>query len=248
MTHPPLNLTKKQSSEQTDYAGIAELWETESHLPRYNHSIVCLFASFIPNKHRVLEFGAGIGTMAREWVKIQQQSPDCIEIDKSLQKVLVERGFSTFTHANELHGQYTGIYTCNVLEHIENDVVALKELNRLLDPSGRLVIYVPAFMFLYSELDSSVGHFRRYERKELISKAQQAGFDVQCCYYVDSIGFFASLLLKLMGYKGDSSLGSTRSLDLFDRYIFPISKITDRLGLRFLFGKSLLLVATRKNV
>ena len=50
----------------------------------------------------------------------------------------------------------------NVLEHIEDDVAALRTLRRLLRPGGRIVLYVPALNGLYGAYDRKVGHFRRY--------------------------------------------------------------------------------------
>jgi predicted SAM-dependent methyltransferase len=58
------------------------------------------------------------------------------------------------------------IYSSNVLEHIEDDSRALNEMFAKLQINGKLAIYVPAFMFLFSDLDIKAGHFRRYSKKE----------------------------------------------------------------------------------
>src|SRR3954452_7744006 len=61
----------------------------------------------------------------------------------------------------EPHEQYDSIVMMNVLEHIEDDEAALKTLRRALNPGGRIVLYVPAFMLLYSDFDREIGHYRR---------------------------------------------------------------------------------------
>ena len=63
--------------------------------------------------------------------------------------------------------------------------------------------------------------------------------------YVDSIGFFASLALKIFGYNTNSGLGSRKSIKFYDKYIFPVSKIFDMIGLKYLFGKNLLIIAKK---
>ena len=91
------------------------------------------------------------------------------------------------------------IYTLNVLEHIEDDAQSLKILHSKLAPEGKIFIYVPAFMLLYSDFDKKIGHFRRYVKADLRNKLVAAGFKIERGEYVDSGGFFAWMLLKLVG-------------------------------------------------
>ena len=67
----------------------------------------------------------------------------------------------------------------NVLEHIEDDLFALEQMNSLLVPGGKLALLVPAHQFLYGEFDRAVGHFRRYSKRALKEKLQRAGFHVR---------------------------------------------------------------------
>ena len=70
------------------------------------------------------------------------------------------------------------IYAINVIEHIADDVAALAQLRELLRPGGKLVIFVPAFPMLYSEMDRRIGHFRRYRLTALASATERAGLVV----------------------------------------------------------------------
>ncbi|MEZ5058952.1 MAG: class I SAM-dependent methyltransferase [Saprospiraceae bacterium] len=65
------------------------------------------------------------------------------------------------------------------LEHIENDVKALNNWYSLLKKGGRIVVFVPAFMSLWSPHDEVNYHYRRYTNKELVEKAKKAGFKIQ---------------------------------------------------------------------
>jgi len=64
----------------------------------------------------------------------------------------------------------------DVLEHFEDDVKALREINRVLDRDGYVLISVPALKFLWSELDQVAHHFRRYTKKRAGVQASESGF------------------------------------------------------------------------
>ena len=60
----------------------------------------------------------------------------------------------------------------DVIEHIENDVEELDRACNLLSESGKLIIIVPAFNFLFSDFDRDVGHYRRYYKRDFINYTQ----------------------------------------------------------------------------
>ena len=88
-----------------------------------------------------------------------------------------------------------GIVLLNVLEHIEDDMTALKQIHRMLRTGGVFVIEVPAGPSLYDPFDRLVGHFRRYLMRDLVWKVEGAGFEV-----VDKshLGFFAYPMFWLL--------------------------------------------------
>ena len=62
----------------------------------------------------------------------------------------------------------------------------------------------------------------------------------------DCIGFLASFAIKFFGYNKKTGLGSLASLKFYDSWIFPLSKILDSIGFKYLFGKNLILIASKK--
>ncbi|MBI4309221.1 MAG: class I SAM-dependent methyltransferase [Candidatus Omnitrophica bacterium] len=87
----------------------------------------------------------------------------------------------------------------NVLEHIEDDLGALRKVFNVLKPGGALVIEVPAFQGLYDAYDAQVRHFRRYSAAELYGKLTTAGFNVRRKSYLGLILFPAFVMVKLLG-------------------------------------------------
>jgi SAM-dependent methyltransferase len=192
---------------------------------------------------RVMEFGAGIGTLALLWRAQVQVDPVCVEIDNELQGVLKSRGFQAHGSLDAAPPQFDLIYTSNVLEHIEDDVATLKQLRAKLSPDGWIAIYVPAMMVLYSSMDTGLGHYRRYGRAELLSKLKAAGFEVKVCRYADSLGFFAWGLMKLRGQSSGKEAGGGKLLSTYDKFIYPVSRLLDKMGMSHLLGKNLLALA-----
>ena len=241
-----------QNHNNPEFSGSQQLFDSEIGLIRYTSEIVAKFYKLMNLENNVkrskgsfLEFGAGTGFLAQLFSSNFGIKPDCVELDPVLAKINLDRGFKSFRFLKETTQDYDVIYTSNVLEHIEDDEFALSELFSALKSGGQLGIYVPAHAFLFTRMDYEVGHVRRYSRSELKKKVLRAGFVIESLSYADSLGFFATLLVKIIGYRGTGDLGSSKSLILYDRFIFPISRLLDQIGIRFIIGKNLILIARK---
>ena len=221
------------------YSGVENL-EIMREAENYNRYLMNTVMRHATPGARILDFGAGNGEFA---VPVSRQgfSLTAIEPDDYLRQHLIERGIVAASNVTGLPDHsFDYIYTLNVLEHIEDDKLALRQLHEKLKAGGRLLIYVPAFPLLYSSMDTKVGHVRRYTRRELVATVEAAGFRVKTVAYVDSIGFLATLVFKLVGSK-DGGVNRT-ALKAYDRLIFPLSRILDFFTGRW-FGKNLQLLA-----
>lgn len=239
----------KQTKSNSDYSGIQELFDTEQGLEFYNKDVVKKILKGLgllqnpKDASMIVEFGAGTGALAEVMQQEFRLKPVCVEIDPKLIEILKTKGFQTYTNIKLLPSSTNFIYTSNVLEHIEDDVDALIQMKRKMLPGALLVIYVPALPVLFSEMDVKVGHYRRYTKKELKRKVRDAGLKVDDCYYNDFLGVLAMLSLKLFDFKGKFGIGSKKSLIIYDRVIYPVSKLLDYLFMKRLIGKNLLLIA-----
>lgn len=82
----------------------------------------------------------------------------------------------------------------DVVEHLDDDLAGLREMRRVLRPGGRVLLFVPAFMFLWGVQDDVSHHRRRYRLPQLRSVVEAAGFEVERMSYAN-ITFFAPILL-----------------------------------------------------
>ncbi|HWG81150.1 MAG TPA: class I SAM-dependent methyltransferase [Stellaceae bacterium] len=225
-----------------DYTGTDNL-EVMAEAENYNRFLLSLVTRHLKPGMRVADFGAGTGTFA---LPLQRQGVDitAIEPDATLNARLRQAGIAAERDAASLPGASLDlIYTFNVLEHIADDGGAVRTLARKLRPGGRLLVYVPAFAVLFTQMDHKVGHLRRYRLGGLRALVSGAGLAVDDVRYVDSLGFFATLAYRVLASGGDGSI-DRRALRLYDRLIFPPSRVLDRLLSPWL-GKNLLLLATK---
>ena len=234
-----------QSEYNSEYSGNQELIDIEV-MKNYNYSIVKnAFRNIKSNSTEIVDFGAGIGTLSLIFRDKFGINPLCVEIDRANNNVLKNREFNFVKDLKSVPYDLDFIFSSNVLEHIKDDSNALLSIRDHLKVGGRVYLYLPAIMFLWTALDDKVGHYRRYEIGSLRNKCKLLGFRVLEIYYADCLGFFATLFWKFINKKSKFNFASKKTLIFYDKYIFPVSSFLDRLGIKFLFGKNIVLVAEK---
>jgi SAM-dependent methyltransferase len=71
---------------------------------------------------------------------------------------------------------FDSVVLLDVLEHIEDDVGMLRRIRGMLRPGGMLILKVPAMPFLMCRMDRAIGHYRRYGKRSLAARLEEAGF------------------------------------------------------------------------
>jgi SAM-dependent methyltransferase len=94
--------------------------------------------------------------------------------------------------------QYDLILAGDILEHIEDDKLAIAEIYKILKPGGKVLVTVPSFMCLWGSHDEMAMHKRRYLMSEIISKLREAGFEILESYYFNFFFFIPVFLLRKM--------------------------------------------------
>jgi len=226
------------SEEDFIYTGKENL-EVLKGVDNYNNFIEKFLIKFMDGEHEAVDFGAGMGDYAKK-LSNAGYNVTCIELDEELREHIKSRGMDAYGDLSQSQGVHKRIYTLDVLEHIEDDEQAMKGLFDKLDNDGKLLVYVPAFPILYSAMDKKIGHFRRYQKKELVEKLKKAGFIIESVEYADCLGFFASLVFKYLG--NDEGNIDSPLIRVYYKFIFPISRLLD-IVFKNVIGKNLLLIA-----
>jgi SAM-dependent methyltransferase len=219
-------------SETVSYEG--KDLEAVADMPRYHDWIMEHFRPHL--RGNAAEFGAGLGTIS-ERILPSVSSLDLVEPSPNLvgqlrRRFADEPKVHVFAETLETRieqgepGTYDAVVMVNVLEHIEDDALALHGLNRLLKPGGRLLVFVPAMPFLYSRLDELVGHHRRYTRPALAGRLAHAGFRVRQARYMDVLGILPWWLVNTLG---GSTAFDPRAVRLYDTVGIPVTRLAERL-------------------
>jgi SAM-dependent methyltransferase len=150
---------------------------------------------------QLLDFGTGTGAFLSDLDRFGAVS--AVDADPSAVAFCHERGRTEVRLAEPgapLHiadGTFDAATALDVIEHIEDDRAALRELRRVLRPGGVLLVAVPAFMFLWGKQDEVSHHFRRYTAPTLRRALADAGFAVERTTYFNTLLFPAVAGVRL---------------------------------------------------
>ena len=192
-------------------------------------------------KSNLAEVGPGQGGLADYYCKFLK-NVSLIEPDKKLYKFLKNK----FKKKNikirnckisNVKNKFNTIIYFDVLEHIKNDLQEVFEAKKKLYKNGYLIFNVPAHQFFYNNFDKSVGHIKRYNKKDFKKLEKKTGLKIEKLIYYDSIGFIFLILNKVFSL---SQKNLNHKIKLWNSLI-PISKIIDFVTFNN-FGKSLLCV------
>ncbi|HPR32711.1 MAG TPA: class I SAM-dependent methyltransferase [Prolixibacteraceae bacterium] len=165
-----------------------------------NQVIAEIFQRFVPEGSRVFDIGGGNGFVSA-LLREKGYTPVLVEPGSDGIRNARERGIEHLIHARfEDAGfidesiDHAGLF--DVVEHIENDRAFLLALYNKLKPGGKVILTVPAWAFLWSEVDALSGHFRRYTLKKLQMLLYNTGFSY--CY---GTYFFSFLPLPIFLFR-----------------------------------------------
>jgi len=156
-------------------------------VPRFNRWMADVIRPHLGD--RVLEIGAGLGSLTRSFLPRLLYTASDSNRDYLDQLSWLGEGHPNFdarevdvTNADdfyELLGRYDTAVCLNVLEHVQDDDQAVRNIRSALAEDGRLVLLVPQLPALFGTLDEAVGHVRRYTRESLQALLEPNGFAVE---------------------------------------------------------------------
>jgi len=178
-----------------------------------------ILASFIEDicrcvtdrRPRILDVGCGTGANLLMLSKFGDA--EGVDVSEDALAFCRERGLENVKlgAAEQLpyeDGTFDLVTALDVVEHLDDDLAGLREMRRVLRPGGRVLLFVPTFMFLWGLQDDVSNHRRRYRMPELGRVLEQAGFEIERTTYAN-ITFFMPILamrklMRLTGIKAES--------------------------------------------
>lgn len=233
-------MTNNQFSPGEDVVG-RETLELFAETDEFNKWLYEALASYC--KDNILEIGSGIGNISAFLLK-DFKRVTLSDIREDYCNALHKK----FDGSNNLGGiclmdlstdkieqdypnllnKFDTIIASNVVEHIEDDKLAIENCYKMLKPGGRVVILVPAFNWLYNPFDTELGHFRRYTKFTTTALIKAGGFTIIGAKYFNAMG--------MLGWWVSGSVLRKKTLPAnqlsFYNKIVPIARQIDKLLLR----------------
>jgi len=208
---------------------------------------------YFPQGGRMLDVGCGTGAVM-EFLKSRGEIEGVDMSEEALKYcrakgLNVRQGFADkIDYADET---FDVVFALDVLEHLENDGAAVKEIHRILKTGGLFIATVPAHKFLWSYHDESLHHKRRYAKKEfedLLSKQ----FRVNLISWIHACIFLPTLIMRRMKKKFGKKTGGSDVKEI-NRLVNGVGKLCYAPELAYfkffgklLFGVSLIGVAEKE--
>jgi SAM-dependent methyltransferase len=222
-----------------------------------NRLIVLILHKYFPQARSFLEIGCGTGYVLSG---IQKTCPDLTlcgseifvnGLEFTAQRLDNVELFQMDARGIPFDSEFDVIGAFDVLEHISEDELVLSEVFKSLKPGGGIILTVPQHLFMWSVTDEYACHVRRYTAKELSTKVERAGFQVERMTSFVSLLFplmlMSRFLSKIQQDKFDPSgeLKVNPVLNKSMEYISSFERLLIKAGASFPFGGSLLLVGRK---
>lgn len=174
------------SDAHVDYnsTGLDKLYKVErSHFWFLYRAelIVKKFKQYINKNDEIIEIGAGTGNVSRELISAGYSvSAGELHLSglKYAQSYGIAKCYQFDIYKSPFKDRFDAVGMFDVLEHLDDESLALKNIHRMLRCNGKLVLTVPAHQWLWSREDRLAGHKRRYTKSSLVSVLEENGFQV----------------------------------------------------------------------
>jgi SAM-dependent methyltransferase len=140
------------------------------------------------------------------------------------------------------------VISSDLIEHIDDDKKAILEMKRILKKNGVLIVFVPAFNFLWSYHDVINMHKRRYTKKEIVFKLKSEGFEILKSSYWNFLAFFPVFIIRIIKKIFKIRTNDFYSFPLFLNKIIAYFVFVENFLLNYInfpFGVSVFVVARK---
>lgn len=168
------------------------------HFQMRKFALLQLLKKYYPKNKSLLEIGYGSGDIFTSYLELGMKITgyDFSELAFSFakEKFADNQNVTLLSEQDTIpENHYDFVVACEVLEHIEHDQTAISKWVSYLKKEGVLLISVPLHQDRWGKSDIEFGHFRRYEKKEILSLFSESGvrlkefvcYDFPSCFILD---------------------------------------------------------------
>lgn len=155
----------------------------------------------LPKQARVLDVGPGYGvntTLLQDRGRLCVLDTDAGSLDSCRALGASDLVLGDATSLPLADGSIDLLTALDVIEHLDDDLQALREFRRVLQPTGWLLLTVPALRILWGRQDVLSDHRRRYRRRQLRRQLAAARFEPARLTYFNTLLFPPILLVRLL--------------------------------------------------
>jgi len=211
----------------------------------------------------ILDVGSGAGGNMTSYIN---RGFKVAVIDKSKRAIDLckEKGYECFqADLNEgtpnIEWQPDYIIALDVIEHLQNPIQVLSNLQKISNPHTQLIVTVPAYQFLFSEWDRALGHIKRYNRRTLYNEINKGGWQIHRLSYIHLLPLIPALVIrkviKPIARRLRTAIKSNKEkffnphliLNQLLYYTYYPELLLFRCRISFPFGLSILAIATPKT-
>lgn len=229
--------------------------ETEHFWFKSRRSYIRDLLKQTPKDAKILDIGCSSGVLLNELIEDGFKKEKLYGIDVS-EKAIANAKDNGLTHVYVMDAQeitlkekFDIIIASDCLEHLQQDEKALQNWYNLLAQGGQIMIFVPAFMSLWSQHDEVNLHYRRYTLSQLKSKVQAAGFKIdKASYWNFSLFTPVYLSRKISGlFKLKKKTGDLSGVPTANGLLYNLINLENKLlrKVSFPFGVSTFCIAKK---
>jgi SAM-dependent methyltransferase len=150
---------------------------------------------------RVLDIGTSTGTNLRMLRDLGFVNVDGLDPSEAARQWCLDKRLGAVTQGDVRDmpfddASFDLVLATDVLEHVDEDDIAIREIARVLKPRGRALVTVPTFKLLWGIQDDLAHHYRRYRKRPLLDLMQQGGLRSTRAYYFNYLLFLPILIAR----------------------------------------------------
>lgn len=157
----------------------------------------------LPQDARILDIGSSTGTNLRMLGEMGFTQFEGMDMSDEAIRWCAHKGLGKVTKGDVCaipfpDGSFDLVLATDIIEHVDDDAGALREITRITKPGGKVLITVPAFQSLWGLQDDVSHHKRRYRARQVMNLVGAANLRPRRAFHFNYILFLPIFIARLI--------------------------------------------------